>query len=336
MARVRGLEVSGPDALFAARHVLGDDPVPGVVVDLAGAGPAGLVWGNELGGLTFRIGDRFVTWNPLRTGIDLDRERLRLEWLNGRHPAPRVLAWGQDAQAQWLVTTAVPGEHAVGATWQARCRAAITAIAAGLRALHAIATDDFPATWTTESWVGRAPASLGPRPHVHDPVLVHGDACAPNTLISAVGQWTGNVDFGDLAVGDRWADLAVASNEPGLELRPRTTARTVRRLRDRAGSGADPVLPRTLAPRILRPVESTRSARNPAVQTAPSMLKAFASESRTAEPAPRASSCGDRPTWGLRKRAPWVEAARPARRAIRRRVDTGTARSCQHPGSTPD
>jgi kanamycin kinase len=24
-------------------------------------------------------------------------------------------------------------------------------------------------------------------------------------------EWTGNVDFGDLAIGDRWADLAVAS-----------------------------------------------------------------------------------------------------------------------------
>ena len=34
---------------------------------------------------------------------------------------------------------------------------------------------------------------------------------APNTLISSDGAWTGNVDFGDLAVGDRWADLAVAS-----------------------------------------------------------------------------------------------------------------------------
>ena len=60
-------------------------------------------------------------------------------------------------------------------------------------------------------WVGRAPASLGPRPPILDPVVVHGDACAPNTLISDAGLWTGNVDFGDLAVGDRWADLAVAS-----------------------------------------------------------------------------------------------------------------------------
>ncbi len=43
------------------------------------------------------------------------------------------------------------------------------------------------------------------------PVLVHGDACAPNTLLSIGGDWTGNVDFGDLASGDRWADLAIAS-----------------------------------------------------------------------------------------------------------------------------
>jgi len=42
-------------------------------------------------------------------------------------------------------------------------------------------------------------------------VLVHGDACAPNTLITEDGAWAGNVDFGDLAVGDRSADLAVAS-----------------------------------------------------------------------------------------------------------------------------
>jgi kanamycin kinase len=46
---------------------------------------------------------------------------------------------------------------------------------------------------------------------VDEPVLVHGDACAPNTLISTAGTWVGNVDFGDLAIGDRWADLAITS-----------------------------------------------------------------------------------------------------------------------------
>ena len=198
-------------AALAARHTLGDHPIPRVVLDLADGRPAVLAWRNDLGGLTFRIGDDFVKWNPPNTGVDLERERRRLEWLSWHHPAPRVIASGTDASAQWLVTSGLPGGSAVGDAWRARRPEAIWAIAAGLRALHAIAVGDFPADWTAEVWVGRTPGALGPRPQVDDPVLVHGDACAPNTLISQDGLWTGNVDFGDLAVGDRWADLAVAS-----------------------------------------------------------------------------------------------------------------------------
>ena len=198
-------------AHLAALHTLGDDPVPHVVLEIADGRPAHLVWRNELGGLTFRIVDQFLKWNPRRTGIDLEHERIRLAWLSGRHPAPRVIAWDSDDEAQWLLLAALPGESAVGDTWRARRPEAIRAIAAGLRAIHAVPIGDFPPEWTSEVWVGRAPASLGPRPPVDQVVLVHGDACAPNTLISTTGEWTGNVDFGDLAVGDRWADLAVAS-----------------------------------------------------------------------------------------------------------------------------
>ena len=204
--------MTGPNAAsLAAQHSLGDDPIPDAVLEIASGRRAELAWRNELGGLTFRIGDTFVKWNPQATGVDLERERRRLEWLSGRHPAPRVIGYGVDAESQWLVTAAVPGESAVGDTWRARRSEAIRAIAAGLRAIHAVPIDDFPADWTSEVWVGRTPESLGPRPPIEDPVLVHGDACAPNTLITTDGRWTGNVDFGDLAVGDRWADLAVAS-----------------------------------------------------------------------------------------------------------------------------
>lgn len=192
-------------------HSMGDRPVPPVVVELAAGAEPELVWRNELGGLTFRLGDRFVKWNPRTTGLDLERERVRLDWICTRHPAPRVLEAGADATAQWFVTTALPGTHAVGDAWRARHREAIRAIATGLRALHSIPLDDFPADWTQEVWVGRTPPILGPRPTIEDPVVVHGDACAPNTLVNADGEWVGNVDFGDLAVGDRWADLAIAS-----------------------------------------------------------------------------------------------------------------------------
>jgi len=196
---------------LAAQHTLGEDPIPEIVIELAGGRAFELVWRNELGGLTFRADRHFVKWNPLGTGIDLELERVRLEWIAGRHPAPRVVASGSDDGAQWLVSLQVPGECAVGDTWRSRRPEAIRAIATGLRAIHAIPIDDFPSAWTSEVWVGRTPESLGPRPPLDRPVLVHGDACAPNTLISSAGEWTGNVDFGDLAVGDRWADLAIAS-----------------------------------------------------------------------------------------------------------------------------
>lgn len=48
-------------------------------------------------------------------------------------------------------------------------------------------------------------------PQLHDPVVCHGDACAPNALISAAGRVSGHVDLGALGVADRWADLAVAA-----------------------------------------------------------------------------------------------------------------------------
>jgi kanamycin kinase len=192
-------------------HTLGSDPVPRIVLEVADGREATLVWRNELGGLTFRIEEQYLKWNPPGNVIDLDRERERLEWISARHPAPRVIASGSDGPARWLLTAALPGDSAVGATWRARRHEAVAAIAAGLRAIHAIPIADFPERWMTDSWAVRTPPSLGPRPPLDPPVLVHGDACAPNTLISDEGRWTGNVDFGDLTVGDRWADVAIAS-----------------------------------------------------------------------------------------------------------------------------
>ncbi|MGH2445023.1 MAG: phosphotransferase [Candidatus Limnocylindria bacterium] len=198
-------------AQLARQHTLDGLDVPQTAKVLAGYGEPELVWRNELDGLTFRIGSRYLKWNPLSTGIDLERERVRLEWISARHPAPLVVDHGSDADAQWLLTEGLPGGPAVGDQWRARRSEAIRAIAAGLRSMHATPVDDFPAEWTEQVWVGRQPRSLGTRPPIEHAVLVHGDACAPNTLISEEGMWTGNVDFGDLAVGDRWADLAVAS-----------------------------------------------------------------------------------------------------------------------------
>ncbi|MEA2518269.1 MAG: hypothetical protein QOF49_349, partial [Chloroflexota bacterium] len=150
-----------PDFSELARlHTLRGLDVPDIARVLAGGDEPELVWRNELDGLTFRIADRYLKWNPRSTGIDLERERVRLDWISVRHPAPRVVDHGVDGDAQWLLTEAVPGGPAVGDEWRPRRSEAIRAIATGLRAIHAIAIDDVPPGWAAEVWVGREPPSL--------------------------------------------------------------------------------------------------------------------------------------------------------------------------------
>jgi kanamycin kinase len=60
------------------------------------------------------------------------------------------------------------------------------------------------------------------RPASEDLVVCHGDYCPPNALLRG-GRVIGYVDIGELAVADRWWDLAVATWSttwnfgPGLE-----------------------------------------------------------------------------------------------------------------------
>ncbi|SRR6185437_450100 len=187
--------------------------IPLVVRRLSGDHEPQLVWTNERGGLTFQAGNRFVKWNPCTTGLDLELERLRLEWAIRWHPVPKVLDWGADDEAQWLVTAALPGEGAVMEPWRIRPLDAVRAIARGLRMLHdTLPVADCPFDWSVEA--RRSRCIHGERllvPSIDRLVVCHGDACSPNTIIASDGSPAGHVDLGSLGVADRWADLAVAS-----------------------------------------------------------------------------------------------------------------------------
>jgi kanamycin kinase len=189
-----------------ANRPAGPVEVPELVRAYA-AGELDAVWRNELGGLTFREGERYLKWNPRadpddRRGIDIEDERARLDWLAPRHPVPEILDFDRDDGGQVLVTRALPGEGAVTDAWRDRPREAVRAIAEGLRLLHALPTADCPFVCR---W---APASGVP---AEDLVVVQGDACAPNTIIGPDARFVGHVDLGLLGVADRWADLAIAS-----------------------------------------------------------------------------------------------------------------------------
>jgi kanamycin kinase len=166
-------------------------PVPTVVRRFADGRPVRAVWVNDEGGVTFRLGAGgsgrdFVKVANAR-GTDFAAEARRLRW------AARYLT--------------------------------VCAIGAGLRALH----DRLPERTCPFEWSAASPlaaltpaarARLGEPPPVDRLVVCHGDACAPNTLIDDEGRCCGHVDFGELGVADRWADLAVATlslgwNYPG-------------------------------------------------------------------------------------------------------------------------
>jgi aminoglycoside phosphotransferase len=216
--------------------------VPAPVQAVAAGRPARSVWENELGGLTFEVGagpDRcFVKWAPAASGIDLAAEAARLRWAVSFTPVPQLLAQDADDEGSWIVTAALPGTFAVADRWKAEPATAVAAIGEGLRALHEAApVDDCPFSWRAEDrladtrrraaaglidpacWhedhqplgIDRALDLLADIPPAGRLVVCHGDSCAPNTLLTDNGHWSGHVDLGELGVADRWADLAVAT-----------------------------------------------------------------------------------------------------------------------------
>ncbi|MBV9095569.1 MAG: aminoglycoside 3'-phosphotransferase [Streptosporangiaceae bacterium] len=223
---------------------------PAAVRELAAARPVCLAWENEHA-LTFEVGkgqDRcFIKWAPAGSPLDLAAEAARMTWAAAYTPVPLVLGHDADGEGSWLVTEALPGHSAVSQRWLADPRTAVTAIGEGLRAMH----DALPVTYCPFSWMaqdriaaaeqaaaaGRLDTSdwapehqqLGIEgvltrvkniPSDGKLVVCHGDACAPNTLITDNGRWSGHVDLGDLGVADRWADLAIATWSTGWNYGP--------------------------------------------------------------------------------------------------------------------
>jgi len=194
--------------------------VPNRVLRLAAGATLTPVWANELGGLTFRTDDaRYIKWGPRHPELDVVAEAERLAWAAAYTSVPRVIDAGHDATEGWLVTHAIPGRSAVDARWIAEPATAVRAIGRGLRALHdALPVETCPFDWSVPTRVANAagrgiqlPDALRTSPPVDVPVVCHGDACCPNTLLSDDGTPIGHVDLGSLGVGDRWADIAVAS-----------------------------------------------------------------------------------------------------------------------------
>lgn len=187
---------------------------------LAGGADATPLWRNTIGGVTFRTDDgRVVKIGPRNLETSMRAESERLRWAARYTPVPEVIETGEDGDAEWLVTRALPGRSAVDPRWVEEPATAVRAVGEGLRALHdALPVAGCPFDWGVEHRLRTAaargldvPASLHAAPEPDLLVVCHGDACCPNTLVDDDGRWLAHVDLGALGVGDRWADIAVAA-----------------------------------------------------------------------------------------------------------------------------
>jgi kanamycin kinase len=193
---------------------------PEHVLRLAAGAALEPVWRNDFGGLTFRTDDgRYIKHGPRNAETSFAGEAARLAWAGRYARVPRLIDVGGDETHEWIVTAALPGASAVDPRWVAEPATAVRAVGEGLRALHdALPVDGCPFDWSVSSRITnaagrgiRVPDALLDAPPVDRRVVCHADACCPNTLIGDDGRWSGHVDFGGLGIGDRWADIAVAS-----------------------------------------------------------------------------------------------------------------------------
>lgn len=218
MSELAGVPAEPVSVPLGLRHAL----------ELHGFGEATLApaWLNSVGGLTFSIAsggpgssiDFYAKWNPLSSGESLADEAERLRWIEGRHPAPRVVALVTNSTEEVLITEALPGESAVSEVWKDNSRIALRALGAGLRRLHELPVSECPFDWGIDARLSIADAdasALCEAPPVDRLVVCQGDPCAPNTLLDRDGSFLAHVDLARLGTADRWADLAVMSMSLG-------------------------------------------------------------------------------------------------------------------------
>ncbi|MBS2536895.1 aminoglycoside 3'-phosphotransferase [Catenulispora sp. NF23] len=216
-----------------------DLPVPDPIREAAAGRVIIPVWHNE-GASTFRLGSgpdaRYAKWAPVGSEVDLAGEAARMRWAGAFVLVPRVLEQAANADGTWLITAALDGEMAVTERWKQDPATAVRVIGESLRVFHdALPVAECPFSASAEERVAEAEHNAAQRaqrtlhtdfaglgyadalkrvadlPPVDKLVVGHGDACAPNTLLSADGRFAGHVDLGDLGVADRWSDLAIAT-----------------------------------------------------------------------------------------------------------------------------
>jgi len=161
-----------------------------------------------------------------------------MSWLDGKIPAPKILAYEKDYEYQYLLMSKVSGKMSCDEYYLEHPKELLAMLAEALRMLWSIDISDCPRNRNIEAELEDAryrvknnlvdmdkaePTTFGEggfaspqallkwlennKPD-YEPVLSHGDFCLPNIFIEN-GQISGYIDLGDTGIGDKWRDISL-------------------------------------------------------------------------------------------------------------------------------
>ncbi len=196
------------------------------------------------GASTYRLDQQdgsaaFLKICPVPSREPLFAAKLRMDWLEGKISAPRVLFYDEAAGFEYMVSTAVAGFDAADkARWGGDLSGLVRLAAQGLKSFHRLPAEDCPFNHTLstrlaiardnllngtldlehlgEKYPGQEPERLfdrleAGRTEMEDEVVVnHGDYSMPNVMVQD-GRISGFIDLGSCGLADKYFDLAVAA-----------------------------------------------------------------------------------------------------------------------------
>ena len=161
-----------------------------------------------------------------------------MRWLEGKIPAPRVLAYEKEGEYQYLLMSKVTGRMSCDPYYMERPKELIRVLADGMKLLWSIDISDCPRICDLDQELKDAryrveneqidledaePETFGEngfknatelltwleehRPSI-EPVFSHGDYCLPNIFIED-GRLSGFIDLPEAGVADKWRDIAL-------------------------------------------------------------------------------------------------------------------------------
>ena len=167
-----------------------------------------------------------------------EREKLLLEWLDGKLPVPKIIETVTQDDYSFLLMSKLPGDMACSDISLLNIEDTIIALANGIKMLWKIDITNCPysstvsdklaqvkydiendlvdmdnfdlETFTTEGFTDTLDLYnfLDQNRPIEDLVFSHGDYYSPNIFVSG-NDITGFLDFGNGGISDRWQDIAL-------------------------------------------------------------------------------------------------------------------------------